>query len=75
VKNKSTKEPLAPYGGGSPAMSDVLQVCKDLGLIPFSNNNRIHIVPPCTTTPSEAREGLAILDQALTRGDSYTTKS
>ena len=75
VKDKATKEPLAPYGGGSPAMNDILAACKSRGLIPFANYNRIHVVPPCTTTTAEAREGLAILDQALTVGDGYTTKS
>jgi taurine--2-oxoglutarate transaminase len=34
-------------------------------MLPFSNFNRIHVVPPLTTTDDEAREGLAILDAAL----------
>ena len=31
----------------------------------FSNFNRIHVVPPCTITADEAREGLRRLDAAL----------
>ncbi|MCW2656808.1 MAG: hypothetical protein JWR06_1001, partial [Jatrophihabitans sp.] len=29
--------------------------------------------PPCTTTPDEASEGLAILDEALDVADRYYT--
>jgi taurine--2-oxoglutarate transaminase len=71
VSNKTTKEPLAPYGGSSPAMNEVVAACKKGGLLPFVNYNRIHVVPPCNTTAEEAREGLAILDAALSVGDAH----
>jgi taurine---2-oxoglutarate transaminase len=71
VSNRATKEPLAPYGGSSPAMNEVVAACKKGGMLPFANYNRIHVVPPCTTTPEEAREGLAILDAALSVGDAH----
>jgi taurine---2-oxoglutarate transaminase len=29
-------------------------------------------VPPCTTTPEEVREGLDVLDEALTVADEFT---
>jgi taurine--2-oxoglutarate transaminase len=69
VKNRSTREPLAPYGGSSTAMNAVIASCKARGLLPFANFNRIHVVPPCTVTDDEAREGLAILDAALDVAD------
>ena len=65
VSDRETREPLAPYGGSSPAMSAVVKGCQERGMLPFSNVNRIHVVPPLTTTDDEAREGLAILDAAL----------
>jgi taurine--2-oxoglutarate transaminase len=65
VADRATREPLAPYGGSSPAMNAVLAACRQGGLLPFSNFNRIHVVPPLTTTDDEAREGIAILDRAL----------
>jgi taurine--2-oxoglutarate transaminase len=71
VSNRATKEPLAPYGGSSPAMNEVVAACKKGGMLPFANYNRIHVVPPCNTTPEEAREGLAILDAALSVGDAH----
>jgi taurine--2-oxoglutarate transaminase len=65
VSDRQTREPLAPYGGSSPAMAGILAACQRLGLLPFANFNRIHVVPPLTTTAEEAREGLSILDEAL----------
>lgn len=50
-------------------MGPVLAACKSLGLLPFATANRIHLVPPCTTTAAEAQEGLDILDRALKAGD------
>jgi taurine--2-oxoglutarate transaminase len=71
VSDRGTKAPLAPYGGTSPAMGEILAACKKGGLLPFANFNRIHVVPPCTVTADEAREGLAILDAALSLGDAH----
>jgi taurine--2-oxoglutarate transaminase len=65
VTDRATKEPLAPYGGTSPAMAELVQACKDGGLLPFTNYHRLHIVPPCTVSADEARAGLAIVDRAL----------
>ena len=66
VTDRETREPLAPYGGSSPAMAAILSACTKRGLLPFANFNRIHVVPPLTTTAEEARQGLEILDEALT---------
>ena len=65
VADQQTREPLAPYGGTSAAMNAVVGACKQGGMLPFANFNRIHIVPPCTVSDQEARDGLAILDTAL----------
>ncbi len=65
VRDRATREPLAPYGGSSPAMASILSAATRLGLLLFANFNRIHVVPPLTTGHEEVREGLAILDQAL----------
>jgi taurine--2-oxoglutarate transaminase len=65
VRDRETREPLAPYGGSSPELAAIIAGCTRRGLIPFANFNRIHVVPPLTITAEEAKEGLAILDQAL----------
>jgi len=71
VKNRETREPLAPYGGTSDAMAELVTACKRRGLLPFTNYHRLHVVPPCTISAAEAREGLEILDEALAAADAY----
>jgi taurine--2-oxoglutarate transaminase len=71
VKNKATREPMAPYGGSSPAMADLSVACKERGLLPLIAANRVHVVPPCTVSVAEVREGISILDEALLAADAY----
>ncbi len=52
-------------------MNAMIAACKAAGLLPFANFNRIHVVPPCTVSESEARQGLAILDHALDIADTH----
>ena len=73
VANRETREMLAPYGGSSPAMTELVADCRARGMLPFVNYNRLHVVPPCTISESEAKEGLAILDEALSVADRYYT--
>ena len=70
VRDRQSREPLAPYGGSSPEMGAIVAACNRRGLLPMANFNRIHVVPPLTISAAEAREGLEILDQALT--EAYT---
>ncbi|MCL3820185.1 aspartate aminotransferase family protein [Aeromicrobium wangtongii] len=69
VADPQTREPLAPYGGSSAAMGEVVATCTKAGMLPFANFNRIHLVPPCNIPDDQARRGLAILDEALTLAD------
>jgi taurine---2-oxoglutarate transaminase len=74
VRNTETREMLVPYNATGPAnapMAELVSACRKRGLMPFVNFNRLHVVPPCTVTDAEAREGLAILDEALTVTDTY----
>ncbi|MCV7194362.1 aspartate aminotransferase family protein [Mycolicibacterium brumae] len=71
VADQTTREPLAPYGGSSPAMAAVIASCKENGMLPFANFNRIHAVPALNVTDDEVAEGLRILDAALTVADSH----
>jgi taurine--2-oxoglutarate transaminase len=65
VSDRETREPLAPAGGSSPEMAAIQGACSRRGLLTMANDNRIHVVPPLTTSVEEARTGLEILDQAL----------
>ncbi len=76
VRDRHTREPLVPFNaGGADAapMNEFTAACKARGLWPFTHFNRTHVVPPCTTTADEVREGIAILDEALKVADSYYT--
>jgi taurine---2-oxoglutarate transaminase len=71
VSNRSTRAMLAPYGGSSEAMNELMAQCRSRGLMPFMNYNRLHVVPPCTVSEAEAKEGLGLLDEALAVVDRY----
>ena len=71
VRDRATREPLAPYGSSSPEMNQLVAACKSRGLIPFANFNRIHVVPPCNVSVEDARTGLAILDEVLDIADTF----
>ena len=78
VRDRQTREPLVPFNaGGADAapMNEFAGACKERGLWPFTHFNRTHVVPPCTTTADEVREGLAILDEALAVADRHYTGS
>ncbi|MEV0119213.1 aspartate aminotransferase family protein [Streptomyces sp. NPDC050844] len=75
VKDKTTREPLVPYNASGEAnapMAAFGAAAKKQGLWPFINMNRTHVVPPCNITETEAKEGLAALDAALTVADEHT---
>jgi taurine--2-oxoglutarate transaminase len=75
VRNKETREPLVPYnasGADNAPMAEFGAACKQAGLWPFINMNRTHVVPACNVSEAEAKEGLAILDEALTVADAHT---
>ncbi|WP_227870050.1 aspartate aminotransferase family protein [Streptomyces otsuchiensis] len=75
VRDRETREMLVPYAtdGGAAArpVDEVVAACMEGGMYPVWNYNRVHVVPPCSITEDEARQGLAILDEALGHADKY----
>jgi taurine--2-oxoglutarate transaminase len=74
VRDPATREPLVPYnatGADAAPMGELAAACKARGVWPFTHFNRLHVVPPCTTSVEEVREGLAVLDEALEVADRY----
>lgn len=69
VKDRQTREPLAPYGASSPEMNELIAACRTRGLLPFANFNRIHVVPPLNISVEDANRGLSILDEVLDIAD------
>jgi taurine--2-oxoglutarate transaminase len=56
-------------------MNELVSECKKGGLMPFTNFNRLHVVPPCNISEAEFNEGLEILDQAFSVIDKHYTGS
>ena len=75
VKDRTTREPVAPYAGSSEAMGRFTAKAVENGLLVPAPNNRVHVGPPCTISEAEAREGLAIIDSALDEVDAATAES
>lgn len=61
VADRGTREPVAPAVIGQLKKEMVAR-----GLLPFSADNRIHVVPPCVVTDDEVARAVAIYDEALT---------
>src|SRR6478735_1901472 len=64
VADRATRAPL-----DAATIGRVAAECKANGLWPMIANNRIHVVPPCNAPDDVVREGLAILDAALSLAD------
>ena len=65
VTNRELRTPIAPYGGSSPEMNELINACKANGLMPFPNFNRLHMTPPCNISEADAKLGLELLDKSL----------
>ncbi len=72
VKNRKTKEPMAPYNAPASAMkvmNEVAAKLKELGMYTFVRWNYIFIAPPLIITEEQIDEGMAILSEALKIAD------
>jgi taurine--2-oxoglutarate transaminase len=54
-------------------MVELGAACKANGLWPFTHFNRLHVVPPLVISDDDMRQGLDIIDEALTVADNYYT--
>ncbi len=61
VTDRDTREPVSGAVINS-LKSEMMQ----RGLLPFSADNRIHVVPPCTVSADEVARALVIYDEAFT---------
>ena len=69
VKNRTTKEPMAPWNSSSPEMAAFKQYCLDHGLFLDVHWHTALIIPPLIITEDQLKEGFAVLDEALTITD------
>lgn len=72
VKNRATKEPMAPFNAKPDeliVMNKVAAKLKELGLYTFVRWSYIFIAPPLCVTKEQIDEGLAIISEAIRIAD------
>lgn len=65
VRDKTTKEPLAPFAGTSPEMTRLAAHLKSRSLYAFSRFNMLWVCPPLIITKAELDAGLDVIEEAL----------
>jgi taurine---2-oxoglutarate transaminase len=65
VRNRTTREPLAPFNGSSPEMAALGKFFRENGLFTFVRWNYFFTNPPLSISEDELREGFAIIDRGL----------
>jgi taurine---2-oxoglutarate transaminase len=73
VKDKATREPMAPFNGTSPEMVSLAACLKRNRLYAFSRFNMLWVCPPLVINQRELGEGLDIIEQGLAIVDSALT--
>lgn len=74
VKNRLSKEPMAPFNAKASEMDVMNKVAASLkasGMYTFVRWNYIFIAPPLTINREQIDEGLAIISKALTIADQF----
>jgi taurine---2-oxoglutarate transaminase len=72
VKNRETKEPMAPFNAKPEemiVMNKVAARLKDLGMYTFVRWNYIFVAPPLCITKEQIDEGLAMISDAISIAD------
>lgn len=65
VKNRQTREPLAPFNGTSPEMQKLAAFFREQGLYTFVRWNNFFTNPPLCITEEQLMEGIDIIDRGL----------
>jgi taurine--2-oxoglutarate transaminase len=65
VRDRQTKEPLAPWNGNSPEMVAIRKYCLDHGLYLYTHWHTLLVIPPLIITEAQLEEGFSVLDGAL----------
>jgi taurine--2-oxoglutarate transaminase len=73
VKNRKTKEPMAPFNGTSPEMAKLGAFFKEKGLYAFLHWNNFFTNPPLSINEAELREAFEIINEGLAITDAAVT--
>ena len=75
VKDKASREPLAPFNGSSPEMAKLAEHLKAKYLYAFSRFNMLWVCPPLIIKENELGQGLDIIEEALLLVDQAVAKA
>jgi taurine---2-oxoglutarate transaminase len=65
VKDRASKEPMAPYNGSSKEMMAFKKYMLDHGVYLYTHWHTALIIPPLIITPEQLMEGFSVMDRAL----------
>jgi taurine--2-oxoglutarate transaminase len=65
VRDRRTRQPMAPFNGSSPEMNALRKHILDQGLYIYTHWHTVLIIPPLIINQEQLKDGFAILDQAL----------
>jgi taurine--2-oxoglutarate transaminase len=65
VRNRATKEPMAPWNSSSPEMAAFRKYCVEQGLFLYTHWHTVLVIPPLIITEAQLKEGFEVLDKAL----------
>ena len=77
VKNRKTKEPMAPFNAKAEEMGVMNKVAaklRELGMYTFVRWSYVFIAPPLIITEEQIDEGLAIISEALRIADAHVNE-
>ncbi|MCK5430081.1 MAG: aminotransferase class III-fold pyridoxal phosphate-dependent enzyme [Anaerolineales bacterium] len=71
VRDRQTREPLAPYNGTSPEMVALRDYMLENGVFLYTHWHTVLIIPPLIITEEQLAQGFAVLDKALEITDEW----
>jgi len=74
VKNRQTKEPMAPFNANAEQMAVMNKVAaklRELGMYTFVRWNYIFVAPPLCITEEEIDKGLGMISEAIAIADNF----
>jgi len=75
VRDRATREPMAPFNSSSPEMESLRRYLLDRGLFVYTHWNIVLVLPPLIISEAELQEGFSILDEGLRQIDTASGKA
>jgi len=69
VRDRSTRQPLAPFNASSPEMEALRKRLLERGLFAYTHWHTLLLLPPLIISLEQLAEGFAIIDEALANTD------